>query len=257
MSEHLIILPCHGIWKRGPSNGESSDEWYLASFQIQGKDHLCFKEHIQICLDLLKKDPQATLVISGGQTKKEAGPISEALSYYELALRLKPSQYVLERVTTEEFARDSFENVLYLICRFYELHERYPSRITIVGFEFKRDRFINKHLKQALLYQENIEYIGNMPNPVDLNDSERRHYFEDIEKSEHDHAVIHFARDWYGVMPPLSVKKERRNPFNRYHGYALSNPKLSKFFSALSTPKDDETNLKVREKLSQLPWVTQ
>lgn len=46
-------------------------------------------------------------------------------------------ELILERISTETFARDSFENVVFLICRFYEIFGTYPERITIVGFEFK------------------------------------------------------------------------------------------------------------------------
>ena len=36
------------------------------------------------------------------------------------------------------------------------------QKITIVGFEFKRERFVKHHLQQALLFPENrINYIGN------------------------------------------------------------------------------------------------
>jgi hypothetical protein len=38
-----------------------------------------------------------------------------------------------DRVQTEEFARDSFENLLFSICRFRQVSQKYPERITIVG----------------------------------------------------------------------------------------------------------------------------
>lgn len=48
-------------------------------------------------------------------------------------------------MTTEEFARDSYENLLFSICRFHEYTGNYPRNITVVSFEFKRKRFIEFH----------------------------------------------------------------------------------------------------------------
>lgn len=128
MSRHLIILPCHSIWTPGATLGELRDEWSLVSFQIEGYDHLCFKDHILKSLNILEQDKDATLIISGGQTKQESGPISEALSYYQLATKLTNDIELVQRINTEEFARDSFENVLFLLCRYFELHEAYPEK---------------------------------------------------------------------------------------------------------------------------------
>lgn len=50
-----------------------------------------------------------------------------------------------DRMVTEEFARDSHENLLFSICRFSEMTGNYPSKITVVGFEFKRQRFQDIH----------------------------------------------------------------------------------------------------------------
>ena len=38
----------------------------------------------------------------------------------------------------EEFARDSYENVLFSIARFKELTGHPPRNVTVVGYEFKR-----------------------------------------------------------------------------------------------------------------------
>lgn len=240
MSRHLIILPCHSVWKPGETLGELREEWSLVSFQIEGYDHLCFKDQIRKSLDLLENDQHATLIISGGQTKKESGPVSEALSYYQLATKLANKPEVLERTTTEEFARDSFENVIFLICRYYELHKAYPEKITVVGFEFKRRRFLDNHLKQALLFSKNVHYVGNSPNPKDLDKEGQEAYFQDLEQLEYKHAVQHFEKDWYGIGSPLLEKKKTRNPFNRQHGYGQSNPQLAAFLGAISDQGSQE-----------------
>lgn len=52
---------------------------------------------------------------------------------------------MMNRMVTEEYARDSHENLLFSTCRFSEMTGQYPSKITVVGFEFKRQRFQDIH----------------------------------------------------------------------------------------------------------------
>jgi hypothetical protein len=56
-------------------------------------------------------------------------------------------KFLLERVISEEFARDSYENILFSLCRFFEVTGRYPEKITVVGFGFKEKRFTELHRK--------------------------------------------------------------------------------------------------------------
>lgn len=55
--------------------------------------------------------------------------------------------FMLERVYSEEFARDSYENLLFSLCRFHEITGRYPDKITVIGFGFKEKRFTDLHRK--------------------------------------------------------------------------------------------------------------
>jgi len=48
-------------------------------------------------------------------------------------------------VTIEDASLDSFQNVLFSIARFRELTGVYPTRITVVGHDFKRRRFEELH----------------------------------------------------------------------------------------------------------------
>lgn len=223
----LILLPCHSIWKNDTGEGFHAREWYLASFQKDGQDHLCFREHILRSLDLLRSHSNATLIISGGQTKEEAGPISEAHSYYQLTKLLSGSDWdsLNPRIFLEEYARDSFENVLFLFCRYYEIKGFYPTFVHVVGFEFKRERFLHYHLGQAMQYPvESVRYVGNSPNPA--SESQRNKYFAELIASEQKHALVPFKKDYYGSQFPLATKREARNPFRRTNGYSMSNPHL-------------------------------
>jgi len=81
-----------------------------------------------------------------------AGPRSEGQSYWNLANHIhrgdeSMEKFLLERVISEEFARDSYENILFSLCRFYEMIGRYPEKITVIGFGFKERRFTDLHRK--------------------------------------------------------------------------------------------------------------
>lgn len=258
--DHLIILPCHSIWtpQDEQSIGETRKEWSLVSFQIEGYDHLCFKNHIEKSIEIL--DDKSQLIISGGQTKFENGPISESQSYYQLAMRLYPELRNNKNIniTTEEFARDSFENVIFLISRFYEIYEYYPTRISIVGFEFKRERFLNHHFVQGLQWKNisDINYIGNSPTPIDLNEEKKEEYFKDLSISEDKFAVQLFKNDWFGSRGKLLAKKSDRNPFKRFHGYEISNPEIAPFLKCISDDGDKLlSNEEIIEKLNGVVWT--
>lgn len=97
-----------------------------------------------------------------GQTRGPAGPRSEGESYWLIAESMlrndansstpsseeEDDDYYLplrDRLVVEEYARDSHENLLFSLCRFYEMTGQYPSSVTVIGFEFKRKRFQDIH----------------------------------------------------------------------------------------------------------------
>lgn len=99
-----------------------------------------------------------------GQTKSQSST-TEAESYLRLAqaARLLPDQLLFERSTTENYALDSFQNLLFSIARFHEFTGNFPSAITIVGYEFKRPRFTDLH-REALRWPiDKFNYIGVDP----------------------------------------------------------------------------------------------
>lgn len=79
-----------------------------------------FLDHIELGVATAAKDPAALLLFSGGQTRRAAGPRSEGLSYWvvaEAAGWFGKRAEVRNRTFTEEHARDSFENLLFGLCR--------------------------------------------------------------------------------------------------------------------------------------------
>ena len=108
---------------------------------------------MQVVLDLLNR----------GQTKPQSST-TEAESYLRLAqvARLLPEQ-LFERSTTENYALDSFQNLLFSIARFHEFTGHFPSAITIVGYDFKKPRFTDLH-REALRWPiDKFNYVGVDP----------------------------------------------------------------------------------------------
>lgn len=224
----------------------------MAPFQLQGDDHLAFIKHgLQAIITLLNDATDSSLLVfSGSQTKELAGALSESQSYYLLMrqlLRFSQGQHtpnfdgigrilkevnrLLEergiemeslfttRITTEEFALDSFDNLIYSIYRFKQITDVWPKEITIVGFGFKKARFEDLHAKAIDFPRERINYISIDPSPKGYTVGERSTYYEHLNQLERENAVSLFAKDWFATRDPLLSKKQSRNPFQRFNDY--------------------------------------
>ena len=144
------------------------------------------------------------------------GPLSEAASYYYLSEEKKWfSEAEKQRVFLEEFARDSYENLLFSICRFYEIVGNYPTKITVIGFDFKDHRFTDLH-RAAIGYPlGNFSYIGMKP--------VNKNFLHANAVSGELIAAAQFRKDMYGCTNPTLINKRTlRNPFHRTIPYTLS-----------------------------------
>lgn len=176
----------------------------------------CFLEHIKVGFELAANDSSALLMLSGGQTRSEAGPRSESSSYLD-ALEMMLNSFDLynntnniqRRIYTEDFARDSLQNLLFSFCRFQQITHKYPEKITVVGFPFKAARFIDLHAK-VVLKDDLEEAISFQYLPVKCVLAEE--VFDD--------AFAAFGKDLIGCGEELKSKRERRNPFRQVHSYA-------------------------------------
>jgi hypothetical protein len=213
---NLIIVACHAVYTADDfARPEADSSWCLQPFQ-KGEPP-AYIEHIRSGIELTARDAQALLLFSGGQTRSEAGPRSEAQSYWLLAEHFNwwGSESVRERASTEEFARDSFENLLFGICRFRECAESYPQSVTIVSWGFKQERF-DLHRSAIRFPEKRFRFVGPN-NPAAL--------AEAIE-GERRNGIEPFTRDPFGVCE-LNVKRQARNPFNRQNPYRISCPEIA------------------------------
>src|SRR4051812_25701984 len=155
---HLILVAGHAIPHRF-DRLDTDDGWYLKRFQ--SGDGPKYVEHVRRSVELAAGQPDTLLLFAGGQSNRAAGPRSEGQGYWFVAEHADWYGYpgIRERTTTEEFSRDSFENLLFGICRFREYVGRYPEHITAVGWIFKAGRFLF-HAETLGLGPDYFDYVG-------------------------------------------------------------------------------------------------
>jgi hypothetical protein len=114
-----------------------------------------------------RSDPSSLLIFSGGITRPDHPVQSEGQSYLNLALQRNLLGTPV-RAFTEDYALDSFQNLLFSIARYHELalasgvssQKAWPEKITVVGFEMKKRRFTELHRQAIRWPQSRFEYVG-------------------------------------------------------------------------------------------------
>ncbi|TCD64737.1 hypothetical protein EIP91_003693 [Steccherinum ochraceum] len=247
---HLILVPGHGIWK-GWNEEEKLDEekWVLEQYQLGGGRVSAWVKHIETGAELALQDENSLLVFSGGQTRRNS-TTTEGESYLRLASQtgmFKPNHRGISdlepfrRATTENYALDSFQNLLFAIARFHEYTGRYPELITVVGYEMKRKRFTDLHRAALRWPADRFHYIGIDPEKE----------APSARNGERQNGYLPYTRDTYGCHDELQQKRRSRNPFFRYHSYYTSSPDLTGLFDwCPGTPEGGPTVLYP----GQLPW---
>lgn len=227
---HLVIVCGHAVLTTHEAltqeNLAHDKAWALEPFQ-KGQVGT-FVAHIEKGIELAARDERALLLFSGGMTRSGAGPRSESQSYWEVAdaLNWRGTPAVRERALTEDHAHDSLENVLFSLCRFREVTGRYPERISLVSFDFKRTRFETMHRRALRWPLARFTYAGVDP-------------AGGVSKAVRDGELLNsaalFEHDPYGCLDPhLTRKREQRNPFHDVSGYPKECPELEELFEYCS-----------------------
>ncbi|KAG5189225.1 hypothetical protein JKP88DRAFT_206340 [Tribonema minus] len=222
---HLIMVPGHAITMGdGLAAAPETDEaWHLLDYQREHDVGITFVDHIQGGVTLAAADTAALLLFSGGQTRADAGPKSEGFSYFAVAEANSwwGQPQVRGRAASEEFARDSFENLLFSVARFREITGHYPEKITIVGYDFKRDRYVNQHAAALRYPARAVSYLGIAPRGARFDTA-------GATAGEAAHAALPFKTDPYGCGSPVLADKRRdRNPYAREPPYPLTAPEMA------------------------------
>lgn len=227
---HLVIVCGHAVLTTHDALTAESlardDAWALEPFQ-KGQVG-AFVAHVERGIELAARDERALLLFSGGMTRSGAGPRSESQSYWEVAdaLGWRGSPAVRERALTEDHAHDSFENVLFSLCRFREVTGRYPERISLVSFGFKRARFETMHRRALRWPLARFAYAGVDP---------AGGVSQAVRDGELLNSAALFEHDPYGCLDPhLTRKREQRNPFHDVSGYPSECPELEELFEYCS-----------------------
>jgi hypothetical protein len=203
----LIIVPGHASFLEKvnsvPVNPQSDDLWALSGFQ-KGEPKY-YIEHIYRGLDLAASNPESLLVFSGSWTRKESGRWSEAKSYSSIAEQKcnkcvdAGNCQVSKRIALDEWALDSFQNLLGSICTFNSITQRNPRNITMVGWKFKEERF--------KLHCDSISFPLNKFNYIGVNNPEN----VEAALSGEINTINQFVKFPFGNREVLLKKREQRN----------------------------------------------
>ena len=235
---NVIVVAGHSVLKYAHGNVRENESWYLEPYmEIPGQADT-FVDHIKSGIELAANDPLSILLFSGGTTKVKAGPMTEAQSYWTVAEQLDwfGHEGVRHRAFTENFARDSFENLLFSICRFNELTSDYPETMTVVSYAFKEKRFSGLH-RGALRYPEQrFRFVGSDYPEAYL-----------ARASEGESKVFSkFETDPYGVHGELKSKLFARDPYVQGARYTNSCPEIQQLMRYSGRDLFQ----------GQLPWTT-
>ena len=216
--DKLILVAGHAVYVGDDRRAAADDRsWVLQNFQ-KGEP-TCYIEHIRRGVELAALQPNSLLVFTGGQTRLEAGPNSEAKSYCLLADQFDwwKMTDVIDRTAIEEYARDSYENLLFGIARFRECTSVYPASIEIVSWAFKRERF-DFHRETIIWPGDDQHYkyhAVNNPN----------YLAQTLEGEAKTFGA--FKQDPFGTEDHLRSKRARRNPFYQMPPYPATCPEIA------------------------------
>lgn len=243
--QDLIVVAGHAAFKADVDSlsrdVESEEAWALRPYQV-GEVPLLV-EHIRQGVILAIHNAKALCVFSGGHTSTASGVWSEGRTYQSVAAArswwcadANVRQDIVGRTVIEDFARDSFENLLYSICRFHQVVRTYPRHVSVVSWGFKRERF-EYHRAVLRLPAARFRFVG--PNdPPDLAAASRA-------EAE---TLTAFSRDPYGSRGPLALKRASRDSLRRQHTYDQC-PGMAEFFHFLQHGATEGQPF-----LGELPW---
>ncbi|KAL2635000.1 hypothetical protein R1flu_006479 [Riccia fluitans] len=222
---NLVMVAGHAVYTSS-SCGKADEEnsWFLESYQKHPGQASTLLEHIRTGVKVAAQDDRSLLLFSGGETRKEAGPRSEAQSYWMVAETnnwFGNTEKVRERSLTEEHARDSFENLLFSICRFREITGDYPLNITVVSYDFKEERFADLHRSALRFPRSRFFFVGTPAAPDAVLAAQQGEL----------RVQTSFQRDPYGCDGSLRRKRLARDPFLRTMPYPGGCPELKGLFS--------------------------
>jgi len=127
-ARRLVIVPGHAVYVGTEPFHSKLDKFWIGGFPGEAS---YYTDHARAGAVETANGKQFILLFSGGQTREAAGPISEGQSYWSLANQNNwfNKSDIKERAFTEDFARDSLENMAFGVGRFAQITGRKPEEI--------------------------------------------------------------------------------------------------------------------------------
>jgi len=220
----LLILHCYGVYHRGDFYTEHPETTDVYRVQLQKS------------FDLLNNGSYDVLIISGGYTKPQVEK-SEARGMVDWAenlglLRRKKDAVIL----LEEYAKDSLENLLFSMCRFFQFFGKFPYSVASCTWRFNAERF-QIFARKLLLPRYEVIAVGTQPDEEKI----ARKWAEFAE------------RDPFYVKQLDSRKKYlARDPWKKQHPYGQINENFRLFFEKIAEIKEGKGDVEKAQFL--LPW---
>ncbi|KAL3133786.1 hypothetical protein ABBQ32_008266 [Trebouxia sp. C0010 RCD-2024] len=137
----------------------------------------------------------------------------------------------------KEHARDSFENLLFSLCRFYELTGQYPADLLVIGYDFKHERFSDLHRAALGWPDQRFKFVGTPALTSSAQEGEHK-------------ALEAFRKDPFGCQGALLSKREDRDPFAVGPYFGNRCPDMESLLSHCDSIKQ-----KRRKASVHLPWL--
>lgn len=153
----MVLVPAHSV-NTAPNSPNSAESWIGLHDPAEAA---LLTQHISTGVAMAAASPSSWLVFSGGDTNAAAGSLSEGESYRRVAQGANwwGCPGVEHRSLVEGHARDSRDNLVYALATFYRHVGQYPDLIIVVGWAFKRPRFL-KHCDALEWPAARFCYIG-------------------------------------------------------------------------------------------------
>jgi len=219
----LLILHCYGVYHKRHFYTEHPEQIKI------------YKAQLKKALQLLNAGNYDVLIISGGYTKPQVEK-SEARGMLDWSedLGLVTDKGI---ILLEEYAQDSFENLLFSMCRFFQFFGEFPASIGSCTWKFNIRRFEIFAQKLAL---PNFQVV-----PVGITDKEDRIAEKWAKLAKED--------PFYRRQPDSAEKYLKRNPWEKLHPYAQINQNFQKLFIKLTELKERGGDLTEAKNL--FPWI--
>jgi hypothetical protein len=220
--KRLLILHCYGVYHRGTFYGK-----YPEHIQV-------YKAQLRKAFELLNSGGYDVLIISGGYTKKEVEK-SEARGMLDWAedLGLTNKRGI---ILLEEYARDSLENLLFGMCRFFQFFGEFPKAVGSLTWKFNKERY-EVFAQKLKLPNFEVITLGEIKGEGEIAQKWARLAKED---------------PFYQKQPDSKEKYLKRDPWKKTNPYASINADFQRLFTKFNEIKEKKGRLE--EATNFFPW---